>query len=181
MNDNFEVLDEDWINEFEKTDKLFQDFYLDDIYYTEVHFIYINTSNDIEKIKEEHFLLKTPNYISREEIIGLLKSNSIENDKRYTLLSILKYNITLDVEEIRGFLDALDVSEYNEQFLTPIKHIDSITFENSINMFHDLNDLILIFYEKSKELKTVVSSNATKKIYLKTNTKKKTIRKQYKE
>ena len=40
------------INEFEKTDKLFQDFYLDDIYCTEIHFVYINTSNDIEKIKE---------------------------------------------------------------------------------------------------------------------------------
>ena len=48
MNEKYEVLDEDWINEFEKTDKLFRDFYLDDIYYTEVHFIYINTSNDIE-------------------------------------------------------------------------------------------------------------------------------------
>jgi hypothetical protein len=53
MNEKYEVLDEDWINEFEKTDKLFQDFYLDDIYYTEVHFIYINTSNDIEKIKDD--------------------------------------------------------------------------------------------------------------------------------
>jgi hypothetical protein len=95
MNEKYEVLDEDWINEFEKTDKLFQDFYLDDIYYTEVHFIYINTSNDIEKIKEEHFLLKTPNYISREEIIGLLKRNTIINNKKYSILSILKCNITL--------------------------------------------------------------------------------------
>ena len=174
-------LNDDWIHNFEKTDKLYQDFYKDKLYYTNINFVYVNRDNTIEKIKQESFLMSEPNYISREEIIGLLKSNSIENDKRYTLLSILKYNITLDVEEIRGFLDALDVSEYNEQFLTPIKHIDSITFENSINMFHDLNDLILIFYEKSKELKTVVSSNATKKIYLKTNTKKKTIRKQYKE
>jgi hypothetical protein len=174
-------LNDDWIHNFEKTDKLYQDFYKDKLYYTNINFVYVNRDNTIEKIKQESFLMSEPNYISREEIIGLLKSNSIENDKRYTLLSILKYNITLDVEEIRGFLDALDVSEYNEQFLTPIKHIDSITFENSINMFHDLNDLILIFYEKSNELKTVVSSNATKKIYLKTNTKKKTIRKQYKE
>jgi hypothetical protein len=174
-------LNDDWIHNFEKTDKLYQDFYKDKLYYTNINFVYVNRDNTIEKIKQESFLMSEPNYISREEIIGLLKSNSIENDKRYTLLSILKYNITLEVEEIRGFLDALDVSEYNEQFLTPIKHIDSITFENSINMFHDLNDLILIFYEKSNELKPAVSSNATKKIYLKTNTKKKTIRKQYKE
>ena len=48
-------------------------------------------------------------------------------------------------------------------------------------MFHDLNDLILIFYEKSNELKPFNRQNATKKIYLKPNTNKKTIRKQYKE
>ena len=156
-------LNDDWIHNFEKTDKLYQDFYKDKLYYTNINFVYVNRDNTIEKIKQESFLMSEPNYISREEIIGLLKSNSIENDKRYTLLSILKYNITLDVEEIRGFLDALDVSEYNEQFLTPIKHIDSITFENSINMFHDLNDLILIFYEKSHELKSFGGSNATKK------------------
>ena len=56
-----------------------------------------------------------------------------------------------------------------------------ITFEKSISMFHDLTDLILIFYEKSCELKTYNSHNATKNIYLKPNTNKKTIRKQYKE
>ena len=74
------------------------------------------------------------NSIKRDELIGLLKRNSMENDKRYTLLSILKYNITLDIEDIKGFLASFDVSGYNEKFLTPIKHIDSITFENSINL-----------------------------------------------
>ena len=174
-------LNDDGIHNFEKTDKLYQDFYKDNLYYTNVDFFYINRANDIEKIKQETFLMSEPNFISREEIIGLLKKHSIENDKRYTLLSILKYNITLDIDDIKGFLTSADVSLYNEKFLTPINHIDSITFENSINMFHDLNDLILIFYEKSNELKTFNSLNATKKIYLKSNTNKKTIRKQYKE
>lgn len=174
-------LNDDWIHNFEKTDKLYQDFYKDMLYYTNVNFVYINRENTIEKIRQESFLMSKPNYISREEIIGLLKRNSMENDKRYTLLSILKYNITLDIEDIKGFLASLDVSGYNEKFLTAIKHIDSITFENSINMFHDLNDLILIFYEKSNELKIHDTSNATKKIYFKSNTNKKTIRKRYKE
>ena len=34
-----------------------------------------------------------------------------------------------------------------------VKNIDAISFEKTIHMFQDLNDLILIFYEKSKELK----------------------------
>jgi len=49
-------------------------------------------------------------------------------------------------------------------------------------MFQDLNDLILIFYEKSKELKKPDANNSTKKIYLRSlNTNKKTIRKRYKD
>ena len=151
MNEKSEVLDENWMTEFEKTDKLFQDFYLDNIYYTEVHFIYINTNNDIEKIKEEHFLLKTPNHISREEIIGLLKRNTNVNNKKYSVLSILKCNITLKPEEIKGFLKSSNTTDYLDNFLKPIKNFDDIIFEKTINMFQDLNDLLFIFYEKSNE------------------------------
>ena len=182
MNEKYEVLDEDWINEFEKTDKLFQDFYLDDIYYTEVHFIYINTSNDIEKIKEEHFLLKTPNYISRQEIIGLLKRNTNVNNKKYSVLSILKCNITLKPEEIKGFLKSSNTTDYLDNFLKPIKNFDDIIFEKTINMFQDLNDLLFIFYEKTDEELKKSSNNVTKKVYLNSKTKhKNTIRKQYKD
>jgi hypothetical protein len=175
-----EVLDEEWINEFEKTDKLFQDFYLDDIYYTEIHFVYINTSNDIEKIKEDHFLLSTPNYISREEIIGLLKRNTIVNNKKYSLLSILKCNITVKPEEVKNFLKSHNLTDYLDNFLVPIKNIDAITFEKTINMFQDLNDLLFIFYEKSDEELKRSSNNVTKKVYLNQKSKHKNgTRKQY--
>jgi len=175
-----EVLDEEWINDFDKTDKLFQDFYLDDIYYTEIHFIYINSNNDIEKIKEDNFLLSTPNYISREEIIGLLKRNTIVNNKKYSILSILKCNITLKPEEIKNFLKTSNLTDYLDNFLVPIKNFDSITFEKTINMFQDLNDLLFIFYEKSDEELKKSANNATKKVYFnqKTNHKNGT-RKQY--
>jgi hypothetical protein len=180
MDEKNEVLDEAWMNEFEKTDKLFQDFYLDDIYYTDIHFIYINTSNDIEKIKEEQFLLKTPNYISREDIIGLLKRNTNLNNKKYSILSILKCNITLKPEEIKEFLKSSNPTDYLENFLKPIKNFDDIIFEKSINMFQDLNDLLFIFYEKSDEEIKRTANNATKKIYLNNKSNhKKTIRKDY--
>jgi hypothetical protein len=180
MNEKNEVLDEEWINEFDKTDKLFQDFYLDDIYYTEIHFVYINTSNDIEKIKEDNFLLSTPNYISREEIIGLLKRNTIVNNKKYSLLSILKCNITLKPQEIKNFLKSSNLTDYLNNFLVPIKNFDDITFEKTINMFQDLNDLLFIFYEKSDEELKRSANNMTKKVYLKQKTKHKNgTRKQY--
>jgi hypothetical protein len=171
-------LNDEWINNFEKTDKLYQDFYKDNLYYVNLKFIYVNRENEIDKIKQESFLMSSPNYISREEIIQILKESSIDNDKRYSLLSILKYNITLDADEIKNFL-LFDNEERN--YLNIIKNIDAIPFDKTISMFQDINDLILVFYEKSNELKKNDPNNVTKKIYLRSNTNKKTIKKRYKD
>jgi hypothetical protein len=170
-------LNDDWINNFEKTDKLYQDFYKDDLYYINLQLIYVNRYSEIEKIKQESFLMTTPNFISREEILQILKKNSDTNERRYKLLTILKYNITLDADDIKDFLKSTN----NDVFLTVVKNIDAITFEKTINMLQDLNDLIFIFYEKSDELKKPNPNNITKKLHLIPNTRKKTIKKQYKD
>jgi hypothetical protein len=174
-----EILDEKWINDFEQNDKLFQDFYLDDIYYTKIHFIYINKDSNIEIIKEDNFLLSIPNYITREEIIGLLKRNIIDNNKKYSLLSILKCNITLKPEEIKNFLKSNNLTDYMDNFLIPIKHIDEIKLEKTINMFHDLNDLIFIFYEKDNIKVINQKNNMTKKVLKNTKVNHKITRKYY--
>ena len=189
MNDE---LNDDWIINFEETDKLYKDFYKDNLDYINIDFIYINDDNEIEKIKQDTFLLSQQNSITRDELIGLLKRNSIDNDKRYSLLSILKYNITLDADDIKNFLLTPDLSSYNEKFLTINKHIDTIFFEKTITMFQDLNNVYFMFYEKTKDGKIRDLNSITKKIYLdiisnkkdnkKDNKKynKKTIKKQYK-
>jgi hypothetical protein len=169
--ENQDKLNDDWVNNFENIDKLYQDFYKDNLYYTSIHYIYINKSNEIDKIKNESFLMSIPNYITREEIIKILKSNSIhEGSKRYSLLSILKYNISLDVEEVTNFLNCekFELDNYNKEFLTTIKNIDSIHFEKTINMFQDLNDLFFIFQEKTID----PNRQFTKKIYLRTSNRK---------
>lgn len=180
MDVKYENLDDDWINNFEKTDKLYEDFYKDDLYYINLQVIYVNISNEIDKIKNESFLFTNKNKISQEEILGILKRNSIDNEKKYSLLSILRYNILLEPEHIKSYL----LNQYNPNYLTVIKNIDAIHYEKSISMFHDLNDLIIVFYEKSKEMvkKNTNNNNNTKKIYLRSlNTNKKTIKKRYKD
>lgn len=179
MDLEYNNLDDEWINNFEKIDNLYKDFYKDDLYYVNLKVIYVNRNNEIDKIKYESLLLTTPNYIYEEEILGILKKHSIENERRYTLLSILRYNIILEPDEINNYLN----SGENINYLSIIKNIEDIVFKKSINMFHDLNDLIIIFYEKSGEtLKKNPNSN-TKKVYLRfSNTNnKKTIKKRYKE
>ena len=177
MEVNYDKLNDDWINNFENTDKLYQDFYKDDLYYINLKIFYINRNNEIGKIKLESFLMTNPNYISREEILQILKRSSNDNDKSYSLLSILKYNVTLDADDVKLFL----TSDKDINFLTIVKNIDAVPFEKTISMLQDLNELVFLFYEKSSELKQVNPNNSTKKIYLRSNTNRKTIKKQYKD
>jgi len=97
-------------------------------------------------------------------------------------LSILKCNITIKPEEIKGFLLSRNSTDYLDNFLKPIKNFDDIVFEKTINMFQDLNDLLFVFYEKSEEELKRKKNNVTKKVYLNSKTKhKNTIKKQHKD
>jgi hypothetical protein len=171
------VLEDDWITKFNETDAIYKDFYKDDLYYVNLKFIYVNRESEIEKIKYESFLLSKPNNISREEILQILKKSSIEDERKYTLLALLKYNITMDADDIQKYIS----SNEERTYLSIIKNIDSVPFDRTISLMHDLNDLILVFYEKSHELKERNPNNLTKKIYLRENKNKKTIKKQYKD
>jgi hypothetical protein len=175
------VLNDDWINKFDKVDELYKDFYKDDVYYVDLKIVYVNRSNEIEKIKKTPFLMSSPNCISREEMLGILKKSAMEDNRKYSLLSILRYNILLEPYEIKNYL--LDSCNDNDtNYLNIIKNIDTIYFGKTITMFQDLNDLILIFYEKSEELKKVDPNTCTKRIYLNSlNGNKKTIKKRYKD
>ena len=88
-------LNDEWVKNFQKIDDLYKDFYKDDIYYVNVKIVYVNRKNEIEKIKQTPFLMSKPNCICREEILGILKRSALEDNRKYFLLSILKYNILL--------------------------------------------------------------------------------------
>jgi len=178
--DKFEdKLDDSWIHDFENNDKPYNELYKDNIFTININIFYVSKDNNIEKVTEETFLLQKPNIISRDEIIGIIKKNTIINGNNYSLLSIIKYNITLNPEDIHAFLKTKNYHYYNDKFFTTLKHIDTIVFDKTIVAFHDLNTLFIIFYEKDKtnDAANIIRNN-TKKIYLKkVNSKnKKTIR-----
>jgi len=163
-------LDETWIKDFEIDDKNYENFYTDDIYYLKLHCIYIDKLSNIEKVKQEKLFLKEPNNLSREELLGILKTHSFQNNIKYSVMTILKYNIDIEPLDLKYFLKDTKFS-----FLTSVKNIDSISFKKSISMFQDLNNIFIIFYEKDKT-HMITRENMTKKIFL-SNSHKKTIKK----
>jgi hypothetical protein len=174
--ENIEELDEEWIKNFDKNDKNYEIFYSDDVHYVKLHCIYVDKLSNIEKVKEETLFFNNPNYLSREELLGILKKHSFQNNIKYSVMAILKYNIDIKPLDIKYFLqDESNIDADNFTFLTHVKNIDTIPFNKSITMFQDLNNIFIIFYEKDKT-HMITREQSTKKIYL-VNNHKKTIKK----
>jgi hypothetical protein len=164
VEEHYHHLDNNWIQDFEKTDKLYHEFYTDDNYYINTFFIYLNKKHEIEKIREEIFIMKTPNIISREEIIGLVQKNSLEKKQKYSFLNLLKFNISLEPEHMKEFLQ--NTENKVSDFFIPLQNIDTIKFDKTIHMFQDLNTLYFIYLEKTINTDTTnTKKNVTKKIY----------------
>lgn len=180
-NDNIEDLDLSWIQDFEKIDNEYKIYYTEEISFIRIHSIYLNLNNEIDKMKEEKVLLKTPGILLKEELLSIIKHNSFSNQIKYSLLSILKFNINLEPIHLKTFLRNKSDTIGNS-FLQSIKNIDSIKFDKTISMFHDINEIFIIFYPKiRKNTPDQKDTNRTKKIFINSNTKKRTKKKELKE
>jgi hypothetical protein len=169
-------LDTSWLDEFENLDKEYKDYYTEELLFIRCHFVYINKTGEIEKIREQTIHLSTPGLIKKEELIPMIKHNMVSNDVKYRLLSILKYNINFDPIHLRTFLKTKN-DIIGSSFLSQIDNIDTIKLDKSISMFHDINDIFILFHEKETTASHVY--HFTKKRHFNTNNKTK--RKQFKE
>jgi hypothetical protein len=177
----FEKLDDldlTWIEDFEKIDKDYKNYYTEDIQFIKIHSIYVNNNQSIEKIKQDKIILQTPGILQKQELLRIIKNNSISNQIKYTLLSILKFNINIQPENLKTFLKNKN-NNIGSLFLHSIKNIDSIIFDKSISLFHDINEIIIIFHNKINNYLHKHISCGTKKIFINPN--KKTKRKLFKE
>ena len=80
-------------------------------------------------------------------------------------------SMTTEPTASQGYYAPIYFERYNADV---IKNIDTIPLNKTIEMFQDLNDILILFYEKPD----ACSKNCTKRVYLsKHNAQKKTLRK----
>ena len=125
----FEDLDISWLYETEKQDNEPAIYYTEDLIYVKLNFIYINRCHEITNMREDKYIFKTPNTLTKEDLIGLIKRNNIINKKTYSLLSILKYNINIEPHNLKYFFKTKN-DNIGNTYLQSIKHIDNIVFDN---------------------------------------------------
>tara|TARA_B100001094_G_C18094045_1_gene752034 strand:+ start:381 stop:902 length:522 start_codon:yes stop_codon:yes gene_type:complete len=157
MTDSDIELDISWVKEYEEKDNIKKIFYKNKVNKINIHTLYINTNNEIDKSYREKIELKKNNVLSKEELIFLIKdkiepsntSNKISLSKaKYKLLSILLYNNTLEPHNI------LEIDDTN--YLKSINYLNDIDIEDTITFFNKLNTIYIILYENqpSKNNKT---------------------------
>ena len=129
-----------------------------------IYYLYID-NNELNLIKSEDLLLKNDIVIEKESLFKLIQKNKIINDRRYSLKTILKFNI--DVKNLPDYRDILD----DNNFLKNENYIRDIYFENVSCIFENINSLFILYDRKTTNKKI----NFTKKISHKPKNKSKKI------
>jgi hypothetical protein len=130
-------------------------------------YIYINHVNEVDKVSQEIYKMETPNLISKEEIIKLLKNNiNTREIKKYTISSLLQYNVDIETGEYaENYLNEnYQMDNLNLlPFLYIIKEIRNIYWKPSLPVFKELNELFIIYYENLE----IKNNNITRRINMK--------------
>ncbi len=157
---------DNWDEEFEKKDEPYKDFYKELQDNMNIYFIYINSNNEIIRTKKEKIILDN-NKLTKPLLIEILKKNIYIKNKKYKPISLIKYNVLLDPDEVQEYIFNFD--NYDFMFIETL--IDDIFWEKTISLFQNINSLHILFYEKKK------SSVKTKKIFINKPSKKRTRKK----
>lgn len=150
-------LDDDSVKEFQRLESYYDKFYKTKTNTVTLFFIYVD-NNNVESLHEEKFCLNEESKICSDELVFLIKNHKILHNKRYTLTSLLRYNFTMDPDEI------LQMKQDSAgEYLDIIKsYLSDIHFADTVSVLEDVNALFFVFSretlthsgEKQKRKKT---------------------------
>lgn len=146
-------IDTSWIEDFEK----YNDFYKEKITDINLKFIFVNNAGYIDKIKTDNIILERTNILPKEQLLLVLKQILIENKRQYSLMTMFTFNISLDNDEVEELYNN-DSNDFDD-YITTINGIDDIYWQDSINLFKDMNELNIILMKKK------TTNNNTRKVY----------------
>lgn len=150
----------DWIDDYEEEEKQYADFYEEPVTNIKLHFVYINKNNTIEKIRVENTSVDDDQMVKKERLLYLIKNNMNHDNIQYKLLSLLVYNLDVPSNNLKKYLEEPPESEENYKYLYSLKILEDIKIKETITLFHDINGIYFIFYEKSKNNNNNSNSNS---------------------
>lgn len=158
-------LDTSWIEEEEKLFSIQNKCFREPLKDIAMFFIYVNHTDEIEKISKEMEVLENEtNSISKERILQIIQQKRhIDSAKKYRLFDLLSFQIDLDSENLQSFVDLDNDEELKNVFLKSVPIFDEIKCAPSIFIFHDINSLYFIFKEipNPANIKSILKSGSS--------------------
>ena len=148
-------LDTAWIDEFNKEEKKYNEFYKQEINGIRIVLFFINENNELFSSKKYNARLEN-NMITKNQILNILKNNISYNNSSYTSSFILKFNIDLDPENIENFIER--PNQFN--FLTPEHYMTDIHLSKTSKSLQPLNTLYVLMKKRRFN-----NNNFTKRLY----------------
>ena len=141
------IIDDKWV----KQEKKYNDFYRDKPTSIKLYFIYVNNQNVVEIFKNDTYLLNqeqhttTDAIVQKDVLLSIIKNNISLNGRNYKLVSLLKFNLDIEPEDIINWkLEKKNGSDY----LSSEKEIKNIIFYDTIGIFQDINSLFFVYKDK---------------------------------
>ena len=152
-------IDDVWLRDFINEEKQYNQFYKEKPTSVKLIFLYTSSLFDVlQFIKKNVYTFKNEEHntnrssssysslLSKDELLNIIKNNMYFNGREYSLVSLSKYNIDIDPRDIIN--DNLKHKTFHEYI--SYENINDITFNDTINLFKNINSLFFIFKDKIK-------------------------------
>ena len=150
-------------------------FYKADVKIISSIFLYLNNDKEIYNVKSfKEFI--TNSRLTNERLIDLIKKHQYNGAIKHKLVGMFTYTIDLNSDEIG------DLINYKKEpgTVSPIRYLNGVTFDDTLQLFEDLNSVYFIFSDTNTNTNHTTNTNhhkSTKRIQITTVKAKKTKRK----
>lgn len=152
-------LDMSWVNNYERVLETQHNFVKEPMKHIQIHYVYINVNDYIEKINSEQYPLEPYGehnncIIKNDTLLKIIQDKKITTQySRYKLIDIMLYNVDIDPENIHNYSKNENITDYN--FMKKLSVIGDIIITPSIFIFHEINTLYFFFKEVEFDIQKV--------------------------
>ena len=121
----------------------------------DVFFLYVG-NHEVETVHKTTHTLDESFTLRKGHIVDLFRKHRTLNNSRYKLISLLRFNITVDEEELL----VMNEGDTNK-FLRVDRHIDDMNFADTTDALQHVNSVFFVF---SRDLAKPSKSSFTRRI-----------------
>lgn len=108
-------------------------------------FLYVNLDDELETVNSSMYILDVNSRIPKNSLVNVIKEHREKHGKKYRLINLIKYNVTLDPEDVIHML-SVDNHE-GDAFVTHESYNREIHFAETVCILQNLNSLYFVFRE----------------------------------